>query len=274
MKHKMRFQEFNGDTRCLQLPFYTEGPVVDAAGHVYVTNLQGGQILRISKEGVADEWARSSCPNGQMIADNGDHLICDCVEASVKRFDQRGRFFSTEIAGWVAQYKITCPNDLVSDGAGGFFFTDSVRHTGAVIHVDHSGRAQLIAAQLDYPNGIVLDHTLHRLYIAESYQNRIVMIDLQQQERKVDVFCNLPQHPSLKETANLPDGLALDGYGNVWVAHYGMSCIWKIDPGGSYREKMDTGILLTSNVFLNDNQVVITGGQAEPGPGYVQLIQT
>ncbi|WP_300600466.1 SMP-30/gluconolactonase/LRE family protein [Niabella sp.] len=273
MKHKVRFQEFNGPAMDLQLPFYTEGPVVDSTGNVYVTNLGGGQILRISKEGVADEWARSSCPNGQMIADNGDHLICDCVEASVKRFDQHGRFLFTEIAGLVKQYKITCPNDLVSDGAGGFFFTDSVRYTGVVMHVDHSGRAQLIAAHLDYPNGIVLDHKRYRLYIAESYQNRILMIDLQQKERSVVVFCNLPQHPSLKETANLPDGLALDGFGNLWVAHYGMSCVWKIDPGGSHQEKMDTGILLTSNVFLNRDQVLITGGQAEPGPGCIRMIQ-
>lgn len=273
MKDKIQFQEFNGDTMWLQLPFYTEGPVVDAEGTGYVTNLQGGQILRISKDGTVGEWARSSCPNGQMIAANGDHLICDCVEASVKRFDKGGRFQSTVIKGSVDHYKITCPNDLVSDGEGGFFFTDSVRHTGVVIHADPSGWARLIAERLDYPNGIVLDHKRHRLYIAESYQNRILMIDLQQKAKGVDVFCDLPQHPSLKKTDNLPDGLALDAYGNLWVAHYGMSCIWKIDPGGSYLEKMDTGILLTSNVFLNSDQVLVTGGQAEPGPGCIRMSQ-
>ncbi|MCD2422542.1 SMP-30/gluconolactonase/LRE family protein [Niabella pedocola] len=274
MKHNIRFQEFKGDTQCLQLPFYTEGPVADAGGNLYVTNLQGGQILRIGKDGTVDEWARSSCPNGQMIAANGDHLICDSVEACVKRFDQHGRFRAAAIAGRVGHYNITCPNDLVSDGNGGFFFTDSVRHTGVVVHVDRSGSARLIAEQLDYPNGIVLDHKRRRLYIAESYQNRIVMINLQQHTGAADVFCNLPQHPSLQETANLPDGLALDSYGNLWVAHYGMSCIWKIDPGGSHQEKMDTDILLTSNVFLNNDRVLITGGQAEPGPGYVRIIQT
>ncbi|SDD11482.1 SMP-30/gluconolactonase/LRE family protein [Niabella drilacis] len=267
------YQEFKGAMTVWQYPFYTEGPAVDAAGELFVTNLQGGQILRITQEGNAAEWARSSCPNGQMIAANGEHWICDSNEACVKRFDPSGKFSGVLAEGIVGDQMIRCPNDLADDGDGGFFFTDSVRHTGIVGHVDRHGKKRLIAKYLDYPNGIALHPVTHHLFIAESYQNRILVVDLDRASPAPVVLCDLPRHASGKATANLPDGLAFDCFHNLWVAHYGMAGIQLLDEQGTYMGKLETGFLLTSNVYLQDGLLLVTGGSGEPGPGFVQLLK-
>ncbi|MCF3107703.1 SMP-30/gluconolactonase/LRE family protein [Niabella sp. CC-SYL272] len=267
-------QEFNGPMAVWQHPFYTEGPVVDATGTLFVTNLQGGQILRITQEGIAAEWARASCPNGQMIAANGAHWVCDSKDACVKCFDPSGKCSGVLAEGMVSGHLIQCPNDLVSDGDGGFFFTDSVRHTGIVCHVDRHRKKRVIAAHLDYPNGIAWHPGTNQLFIAESYQNRILVADLNRGSSVPVVFSDLPRHPSGKAIANLPDGLAFDCFHNLWVAHYGMGCIQILDQRGVLIRKLATEFQLTSNLFIQDQLLLVTGGAGEPGPGFVQRLKT
>lgn len=115
------FQEFKGRAITLPQPFYTEGPVIDREGNLFVTNLKGGQILKIDKNGAATEWARTTCPNGQMINEKGDHLVCDSLEGAIKQFDKSGRLDKIAVRGLISGYRISCPNDLISDTNGGFF---------------------------------------------------------------------------------------------------------------------------------------------------------
>ena len=84
----------------------------------------------------------------------------------------------------------------------------------------------------------------------------------------MNVFAQLPEHPSGNEQDNLPDGLALDSEGNLWVAHYGMHAIRKISPEGKLLSSINTTLPFTSNViFVDENDLMITGGYGEPGPG-------
>ncbi|WP_211139887.1 SMP-30/gluconolactonase/LRE family protein [Niabella soli] len=267
------FQEFKGRAITLPQPFYTEGPVIDREGNLFVTNLKGGQILKIDKNGAATEWARTTCPNGQMINEKGDHLVCDSLEGAIKQFDKSGRLDKIAVRGLISGYRISCPNDLISDTNGGFFFTDSVRHCGIVGHVDRTGTARIIAKELDYPNGLAINPVRGQLYIAESYKNRILVADLRLPGSTPEVFCDLPVNPSGKKSGNLPDGLAVDCFYNLWVAHYGMSCLWVLNDRGMCIGKYETGIPLTSNVFMNDNWLLVTGGTGEPGPGMIKIVK-
>lgn len=267
------FEEYRKEQQVWPHPFYTEGPVVDAAGDLFVTNLQGGQILRMTQNGIAEEWASSACPNGQMIAAGGDHWVCDSYEACVKRFDPSGKFSGILAAGPVSAHIIRCPNDLADDREGGFFFTDSVRHTGFVCHVDRRGKKRIIADHLDYPNGIALHPVTNHLFVAESYQNRILMVDLDRISSAPVVFCNLPVHPSGNAAANLPDGLAFDRSHHLWVAHYGMAGVQVLNEQGEWVGKLETGFPLTSNVYIGEELLLVTGGAGEPGPGFIQVLK-
>lgn len=255
------------------VPFYTEGPVIDISGNRFVTNLSGGNILKINHDNTITEWAVAICPNGQTIAPNGSHLICDTKSAAIKCYDEQGNFIKDEIQGFILGEEIYCPNDVITDLDGNIYFTDSVRHKGKVCFVGINGKHKIIADQLDYPNGLVLLEETNTLYIAESYTNRILAIQLDE-PAQVKVFCELPNHLSGKKEDNLPDGLALDTEGNIWVAHYGMGAVQVVSPSGELLATVETQIPLTSNLaFTNQNTLLVTGGYGEPGPGAIKEIK-
>lgn len=257
-------------------PFYTEGPAVDSRGHFYCTTLAGGSILTLTKEKQMVQWAQSALPNGQFIAPDGDHWICDVAQRSVLRLNAAGKQVKKEIEGVCAGVAIGCPNDLVLDDAGNLYFTDSVRHSGKVFFKGVNGDERVLAGNLDYPNGLVLSADQSILYVAESYRNRIVKIALSQPgdtSTGIREFIPLPEHPSGKAVNNLPDGLALDPEGNIWVAHYGMQAVHGFTPGGTLLTTIDTTLPLTSNLIFSDaNTLYVTGGYREPGPGAVVQI--
>lgn len=255
------------------VPFYTEGPVIDKNGNRFVTNLTGGTILKINADNTITEWASTPCPNGQTIAPNGNHLICDVKSAAIKCYNQQGEFIRDEIQGFINGKEIYCPNDVITDVQGNIYFTDSVRHKGKVCFVGINGEHKIIADQLDYPNGLVLVEEKNTLYVAESYTNRILAIQLNE-PTEVKVFCELPNNASDKKEDNLPDGLALDTDGNIWVAHYGMGAVQVLSPNGKLLATVETQIPLTSNLaFTNQNTLLVTGGYGEPGPGAIKEIK-
>ncbi len=266
-----------------EVKFYTEGPALDGENNLYFSTMLGGAILRMDPQGRITEWARLRCPNGQRILKNGHHLVCDTQDRSVVELDPDGRFVGYRVRQKCAGRSFASPNDLALDGKGGFYFTDSTRHTGQVFYIDAAGKEKLVADQMDYPNGIVLSPDESKIYVAESTQNRIVVAPLAKPgvlESPFEVFVHLPRNTlpedpdRLPYTANLPDGLACDSESRIWVAHYGMGALQVIGPDGDLLGTVPTGIPATSNLVFNpdENTVYVTGGMAEPGPGCVHKI--
>lgn len=253
------------------LPFYTEGPAVDALNNYYCTTLTGGSILQIDINGQINEWATSACPNGQIIIPGGDHLVCDSLLGVVRRFDAKGKFVKNETATFIEGQKVEVPNDLIMDAKGNIYFTDSIRHTGRVYFISTDGQQSILASGLDYPNGILLSADETILYVAESYQNRIIQFKLDDAgvvTQPYTIFSNLPQNQSGKKEDNLPDGIALHHSGIFGVAHYGMQAVQILSKSGSLLYSIDTTMPCTSNlIFLADNRLLVTGGYGEPGPG-------
>lgn len=256
--------------------YYTEGPAVDGDGNLFFTTLAGGKIVKIDARGHSSVWAESSCPNGQRILSNGDHLVCDSREGKVIRFDASGKKTGDAASGECGGMTIRTPNDLAIDEDAGFYFTDSVRETGAVFFFGKDGSKRVVARNLDYPNGICLSKNKKILFVAESYRNRILAIELKDEGVAKDVpqcFCSLPQNPADPVTGNLPDGILLDSEDKLWVAHYGMGSVHVIASGGNLLHTWPTGIPLTSNIFLTaDKKLIVTGGSGEPGPGFVHVL--
>lgn len=252
------------------LPWYTEGPVVDEHGNIYCTTLGGSSILKIDSNGNLSHWAKSKCPNGQVILPGGDHLICESGLAAISRFNREGKFIGHDMEGFCNGQQIYAPNDLAVDAEGGIYFTDSIRYYGKVCYYTPGGSERIIATNLDFPNGIALSKDGRMLFIAESYQNRILMIALNSDGEPEDdwsVFAVLPYHPSGDVVKNLPDGIKIDDEGCMWIAHYGMQCVQVLSPEGQLINCIKTEFPLVSNLYLKGKEVIVTGGYAEPGPG-------
>jgi len=274
MNHEFKHDYYKVE-KIASLPFYTEGPATDAEGNIYFTTLSGGSILKIGSENNITEWTSSDCPNGQIIMQNGDHLVCDVNLKAIRRFDHTGRFIKNEIERYCSDQEFTSPNDLVTDKKGNVYFTDSVRDKGKICYFSPSGEQNIFLGELDYPNGIIFSHDERFLYVAESYKNRILKIELAGPDvaGNVSVFAELPSHSSGKKENNLPDGLAIDEDGNIWVAHYGLQAIHKLSPDGHLLSSIDVKMPLTSNLcFVDRRTIVVTGGYGEPGPGGVYRI--
>src|SRR5690606_12688567 len=168
---------------------------------------------------------------------------------------------------YIEDVPVRCPNSVFIDQENGFFLTDSVRDTGAVFFIDWEGKAKVIARDIDYANGIVYHKRKQLLYVAESYKNRILKIDLKKSRSSADfisVLITLPFNKENPETGNLPDGLALDENERLWVAHYGMQALQVISTQGELLASYNTGIRLSSNICFMGNEVWITGGSGEP----------
>lgn len=265
-------------TTLVETEYYTEGPAVDAAGCVYFTTLRGGKIMKIDTTGKVSTWAESGWPNGQRILSNGEHLVCDSKLGKVVRFSADGKNMGDAAAGACEDVPIRTPNDLIVDEGAGFYFTDSVRHNGCVYYFGDDGTEKVIARDLDYPNGIALSEDKRKLFVAESYKNRILVIELSGPGMLAgtpQVFCELPWNNQNRETGNLPDGIMIDERDQLWVAHYGMQAVHVISPDGVLVRSLDTKIPLTSNLcFANKGSaLVVTGGRGEPGPGNVHLLR-
>lgn len=255
------------------IPFYSEGPVADTDGNIFFTAPPGGLIFKMDKHGHISAWARSVWPNGQVILDNGDHLICDSKLGVVRRFNKWGSWVAEETYIFCGNEKVSTPNDLAVHADGRIYFTDSIRHNGKIWLKKFTGDQEIIASGLDYPNGIVICPKFECLYVAESYKNRILKINIEP-PHDISVFALLPEHISKRKEQNLPDGLALDEDGNLWVAHYGMESVHVLSPGGKVLQTINTGIPLTSNVFMmGKDKVIVTGGYGEPGPGLLAVFQ-
>ena len=259
------------------LDFYTEGPAVDQFGNIYFTMLSGENIMQLKPDGELIVWGKSSCPNGQIIIANGEHLVCDSKLGKVLRFSSEGQLMGAVSSETCAGIKVNVPNDLLMDEHGNLYFTDSIRHHGAVFCIAQNGEERVIASALDYPNGLVLSNDRKTLFVAESYQNRIISIplnDAEQPASDIKVFIDLPQNPSGDPIGNLPDGIAMDSQGMMAIAHYGMAAVHLVSTTGNLMETIDTGLACTSNVyFVDDQTLVVTGGSGEPGPGAVLTIK-
>jgi gluconolactonase len=262
------------DIKIYPQSYYTEGPVIDATGKVYFTNLAGGMIIRMNGEHFSD-WAQSNCPNGQIILPNGDHIICDSRQSALIRFDEEGVFLGKDVDGRCAGEQVKVPNDLIADKMGNIYFTDSVRHEGKVFFLGANGEQKVLASGLDYPNGLALSRDEKRIFVAESYQNRVIAFEINGSLPLANdcVWVNLPRNPSMKITDNLPDGIKVDDYGCLWVAHYGMSKIHQFSPSGKLMQSILLPFEFVSNLFIRENTVVVTGGYNEPGPGAIAKIE-
>lgn len=254
---------------------YTEGPVIDRHLNLFFTCPSAGEVKKMSGSGEITTWAKLRRPNGQVILGNGDHLVCDSAGAVVWRFDERGSFRKADVEKECAGFSFSTPNDLVDDGSG-YYFTDSVRHRGAVYYVGYSGIQRRVACGLDYPNGIALSADGKTLFVSESYKNRIIQFALEEPGiagGDFEIFVDLPVHASGRAYDNLPDGIKMDKDDRLWIAHYGMGNIYEVAGAGEIVRTMNAGFRCCSNIFLTEKTCVVTGGETEDGPGGVRVVR-
>jgi len=146
-------------------------------------------------------------------------------------------------------------NDMIVDGTGrtyigGFGFTPSVDDTlgpAQIYLVDRGQPARVAADGLTFSNGMVITGEGRVLVVAETFAARISAFDIRSDgtltNRRVWADFASGQYRRRAEALApgdvLPDGLALDAQGAIWVADAGGSGALRVAEGGEVLERVE-----------------------------------
>lgn len=207
---------------------FLEGPVFDAAGNLYVTDIPFGRIFRIDAHGEWEQVAQwDGEPNGLKFLSDRELLVtdyrnglmaCDVTTGAVRPYLERRN--SERFKG---------VNDLIFDRGGNLYFTDQGQTglhdpTGRLYRLRPDGRLDLLLSNVPSPNGVALSPDERVLYLAVTRGNQVWRVPLLDDGSvsKVSAFFT-SYGPSG------PDGLAVDEAGRVIVANPGLGVAWVLN---------------------------------------------
>ncbi len=207
-------------------PFALEGPAFDRQGNLLFVDIYGGRVLRLSPARELDTVyaCKGLKPAGIAVHRDGRIFVAACGPrntagffdaGSVVAMTPDGRNLQTIVApdlGYVA-------NDLVFDGAGGFYLTDfrgtSTRAEGGVYYVSPDFRTMTaVLPHLCMANGVALSPDGKVLWATEFANCRLHRAELAAPDTVAQSGGSVPYHfigPG-------PDSMRTDADGNVYVA--------------------------------------------------------
>lgn len=214
---------------------FTEGPVWDPAGFVYVSDEVINKIVRIYPDGHKEELISLGDPDGNTYDEHRQLIDCASVLRAVIRIKPDGTY--TVLADRYQGKRFNSPNDVVIGPDGAIYFTDPTSDLPkdqkqeldfkGVFRLDAQGHVQLLTKDLTEPNGLAFSPDGKKLYVDDSEKRNIRVYDFQQDGtlRNGRIFGEEPGGKG----EGVPDGMRLDRAGNLYVTGPGGIWIWDSD---------------------------------------------
>ena len=211
-----------------EIDSFLEGPVFDAQGNLYVTDIPFGRVFRIDPKGeweLIAQWDGE--PNGMKFMNARELLIADYMNGLMLLDIQSGQVRPYLQRRNTESFKGV--NDLTFDSAGNLYFTDQGQTglhdpTGRVYRLSKAGRLDLLLSNVPSPNGIVLSNDERFLFVAATRGNCVWRMPLQ-----TDGSVSKTGQFFTSYGPSGPDGLALDAQGHLFVANPGLGCVWMLN---------------------------------------------
>ena len=217
---------------------FTEGPMWDPAGFLYVSDETINKIFRVYPNGKKEEVIALGDPDGNTF--DHQHRLIDC--ASVLRaiievtLDGKYKVLADHYDG----KRFNSPNDVIVGPDSALYFTDPTLDLVAgekqeipfqgVYRLDDTGNVRLLTRDLTQPNGLAFSPDGKKFYVDDSEQRNIRVYDVIADGTLVNgrIF---GEEPGGKNDG-VPDGIKVDKNGNLFVT--GPKGIWVWDAKGNH----------------------------------------
>ena len=260
---------------------WSEGPVWDRASgrllfsdvpenvvHAWSEKDGLGTFLRPSGyTGDAPFEGREPGSNGLVFDGEGRLVLCQHGNRQVARLEKDGTF--TPLAERFEGRRFNSPNDLVFAPDGTLYFTDppyglpktfddpaAEMGWNGVYRLGTDGRLSVLVKDLRAPNGVALSPDAKTLYVAQSDRARpIVMAYALGADGTVASSRMLFDASPLRDSGpGLPDGLKVDGRGNVFTT--GPGGVLVLTPDGEHLGTIRTGVPTANCGFGDDGSTL------------------
>ncbi len=217
---------------------FTEGPVWDQAGFLYVSDETTNKIYRLHPGGKREEVIALGDPDGNTF--DRQHRLIDCASVlrAIIEITADGKY--KILADHYDGKKLNSPNDVIVGPDGALYFTDPTLDLVAgekqeipfqgVYRLDAKGNVQLLTKDLTQPNGLAFSPDGKRFYVDDSEKRNIRVYDVNA-DGTLSHGRIFGEEPGGKSDG-VPDGIKVDKNGNLFVT--GPKGIWVWDAKGNH----------------------------------------
>ena len=218
---------------------FTEGPVWDRSGFLYVSDEEINKIFRVQlNDGRKEELIALGDPDGNTYDRQGLLIDCASVLRAIIAISKDGKY--EILADHFEGKKFNSPNDVIVGPDGALYFTDptldlpkgekqEISFQG-VYRLDKNGKVTMLTKDLSQPNGLAFSPDGKKFYVDDSEQRNIRVYDFAADGSLINgrIF---GEEPGGKDEG-VPDGMKVDRQGNLFVT--GPKGIWVWSPDGAH----------------------------------------
>lgn len=217
---------------------FTEGPVWDKRGFLYVSDERQYKIFKVYPDGRSEAFSSIKDPDGSAFDKKGRLIDCASGLRAVIAVNEDGTY--KVLADKFEGKKFNSPNDVVLGPDGALYFTDPTLdlpkgekqelEVKGVYRLADDGSLQLLIKDLNQPNGLAFSPDGKKLYVDDSRTRTIYVYDVTAKGEMANgrVFGKEEGPPR----SGGPDGIKVDIKGNIYVT--GPFGIWVWDPRGNH----------------------------------------
>jgi D-xylono/L-arabinono-1,4-lactonase len=236
---------------------------------IYWTDIPAGRLFCYGPVPGGHEPIYKGRPVGGFTfqADGGLLLFRDCGNVALTQGND-----CIDIITEIPEERESRFNDVIADPAGRVFCgTMSSRHSkGRLYRLDVDGRITPILESVGCSNGMGFSPDLRTFYHTDSFAGEIYAFNYSIETGELTkrrIFASIPS------SEGLPDGLTVDGEGNIWSALWDGYGLVRFSPDGAVAARVSfptrkVSSLTFGAVDLQDIYVTTAGGntKSEDGP--------